>query len=83
MKKPLRSLTGKSPKRSFSEMEFEIRDGRVFLTFGKHKGESLDQVPSDYLLWIIRNADRKWSDEFLVEVEEELRARGYGIEELI
>jgi len=26
-------------------MEFKIRDGRVFLTFGKHKGEPLDQVP--------------------------------------
>jgi len=64
-------------------MEFEEREGRVILAFGKHKGEPLDQVPSDYLLWIIRNADRKWSDEFLVEVEEELRARGFQIDELV
>jgi len=64
-------------------MEFKEREGRIILTFGKHKGEPLDQVPSDYLLWIIRNADRKWSDEFLVEVEEELRARGFQIDELV
>jgi len=64
---------------------FRIVDGNVLLTFGKkHRGRLLHEVADediDYLKWIIReHADGKgFDEEFVVEVEEELRVRGEEI----
>lgn len=28
------------------------------MPFGKHRGEELDQIPEDYLIWVLEKADR-------------------------
>lgn len=29
----------------------------VIVTFGRHKGKSIEDIPSDYLKWLAENAD--------------------------
>jgi uncharacterized protein (DUF3820 family) len=41
------------------------------LPFGKHKGEPLDEVPKDYLIWIV---DKLYSKELVKEVLEIINA---------
>jgi hypothetical protein len=33
----------------------EHADGRVRMPFGKHKGIPLEEIPDDYLLWVLDN----------------------------
>ena len=30
----------------------------MYMPFGKHKGEELDDIPSDYLHWLAENCDQ-------------------------
>ena len=52
-------------------------DGNPVMPFGKHEGALLSEVPTDYLWWVLEEADA--TDHFLelVElVEDELEERG-------
>src|SRR5208283_3515914 len=40
----------------------------------KHKGTPIDQVPRDYLIWVVRNADAL-KPELRKEIEDELGMR--------
>jgi len=40
--------------------------------FGAHKDECIEEVPSDYLEWVINNVD---NEEFVSEAEEEFERR--------
>lgn len=31
----------------------------ILMPFGKHKGEDIEKVPDDYLLWFYKNVDRE------------------------
>lgn len=44
------------------------------MPFGKHKGERIDEIPSDYLRWLLDNANL--DDEIAAHVAEVLRRRG-------
>ncbi len=48
------------------------------MMFGKHKGTPFDEVPSDYLIWVMDNIEEsKWDEgltEYLQENEEYIRA---------
>ena len=37
--------------------------GSAILSFGKHKGQQLSEVPTPYLLWLLDNVD--WLDRYL------------------
>lgn len=47
------------------------------LPFGKHKGEDIEDIDSDYLEWFLDNIDSDCSamDAILQEIEEELEIR--------
>jgi hypothetical protein len=44
----------------------------MLITFGKHTGKEIDDVPSSYLDWIVNNHD---DDELVTAAEEELQYR--------
>ena len=52
-------------------------------TFGKHKGEDIEDAPSDYLQWFITKVDappvgdkhRQTFLDFVSEIEDELASR--------
>lgn len=52
-------------------------------TFGKHRGEDVEDVPSDYLQWFVTkvdappigNKDRPAFMDFVSEIEDELASR--------
>lgn len=40
--------------------EYEEREdyGLTVMTFGKHKGKCLKDIPNDYLIWVMESAER-------------------------
>lgn len=34
--------------------------GKTILNFGKHRGKRLDQIPADYLVWLLDRCDSLW-----------------------
>lgn len=45
------------------------------MPFGKHKGTEVDQLPSDYLLWLVSNIDmREQLKEAVIEALEEVHS---------
>lgn len=49
------------------------------MPWGKHKGEELEDVPTDYLEWILREA-RRIPDDLAEEMENQIRMRaGEGV----
>lgn len=62
-------------------MRFEgkayIQGGEVTLNFGRHRGEILRDVATDYLIWMIDESIGGFELESLVE--DELEARGVEI----
>jgi uncharacterized protein (DUF3820 family) len=49
---------------------------KVFVTFGKHKGSMLSEVPAEYLWWIAEQPARTvWFGKFQEQVAEELDQR--------
>lgn len=45
----------------------------VYMSYGKYKGQPIDQVPTSYLLWVIENVERE-GDVF--DASQELVRRG-------
>jgi uncharacterized protein (DUF3820 family) len=58
-------------------MYLEITCGRTFVTFGKHKGESLEDVPEEYLRWALREIT-DGPEEFGKIVRDELHRRKHA-----
>jgi len=53
--------------------EYELKleddsDEGVRMPFGKHKGELLEEIPSDYLRWVVDNVEGK---DWLVDAAQE------------
>ena len=49
------------------------------LPFGKHKGELLEDIPSDYLTWLLENVE-DLREELKMEAENQLAMqRGEGV----
>ncbi len=51
----------------------EEEDRPVFMSYGKYKGQPIDQVPTSYLLWVIENVER---DGDVFDASRELVRRG-------
>jgi uncharacterized protein (DUF3820 family) len=47
----------------------------VLMPFGKYKGHNLDELPDDYLLWVIANIPLR--DPLGSAITEEMALRGY------
>lgn len=45
-----------------------------YFQFGKHKGECIENVPGEYLIWCLSNIELKNKD-FKLKIEEELKSR--------
>lgn len=37
--------------------------GKMLVTVGKHKGKKIDEIPMDYLEWIVDNWKDEWGDK--------------------
>lgn len=49
----------------------------MIIPFGKHRGREVEEVPSDYLRWLMEQEwfeSERW-EELYVEVEDELETR--------
>lgn len=62
-------------------------DGEIVLTFGKHRGELLEDIADDdqeYLVWVLGEfaSGKDFDEELAVEIESALTARGVKIDEL-
>lgn len=58
-------------------------DGTYKMPFGKHKGEKVEDVPTDYLEWLEETLEpgKYNNDAFLVEIRKQLAVRqGEGID---
>lgn len=55
---------------------------KVTMPFGKHKGKDLENVPDDYLLWVLENADNLRGDlkTYLEENEDSIRKNAAEIQ---
>lgn len=53
----------------------EQNPGSVVMTFGKHKGKSIDKVPLDYLKWVAINT-KQYEVEYIVLYFKQLLATG-------
>jgi uncharacterized protein (DUF3820 family) len=50
------------------------------MPFGKHKGERIEDLPTDYLEWCVKNMDEKRNASLLEEMDAQLRMRnGEGV----
>lgn len=45
------------------------------LSFGKHKGKQLDQIPREYLEWVVQQKQYKADAELMAAIEAELRLK--------
>ena len=45
------------------------------IPFGKYKGRTLDEIPSDYLRWVLNDIDENQYPGLFEEIEEELAIR--------
>lgn len=57
-------------------------DGKYKIKFGKHKGEQLQDLPTDYLQWLAENLEsgKFNNDEVIKECEKQLVLReGVGV----
>ena len=43
--------------RGDSQERTQHTDGKVRMPFGKHKGKTLDEIPGDYLMWVLDNTN--------------------------
>jgi len=53
-------------------------DGTYKMPFGKHKGEALEDIPTDYLAWLSETleAGKYNNDALIVEIENQIKLRG-------
>jgi hypothetical protein len=49
------------------------------IDFGMHKGKPLDEVPTDYLLWVLQSVKLSWDSR--EQLMKELRRRGISFPE--
>lgn len=49
----------------------------IRMPFGKHKGENIEEVPADYLVWLYENKEDLYGDikEFIDDNLEDLRVQ--------
>lgn len=51
----------------------------MVIPFGKHKGKPVEDVPSDYIRWLLENGERL-STALIIELENQLTLReGKGV----
>jgi len=63
-------------ERAYEVACIEPESGAVLLSFGKHRGERLADVPDDYLGWMLSGSGRAFlPDDFLEIVKAEVRSR--------
>jgi len=64
-------------------------DGTYKLTFGKHQGKAIEEIPSSYLRWVIEwttkanladamAAELTWRDRHHAHIEDDFVDPGYG-----
>ena len=49
-----------------------MNDGTMIMPFGKHKGKTIEELPSSYLSWMVENFDE---EHLLDAADAELRFR--------
>lgn len=71
-----------TPKMSFSPRGKEVlptNPGNITMPFGKHKGELIENLPTDYMVWCLENIERL-SSTVKTEMENQIALReGKGV----
>jgi hypothetical protein len=60
----------KNKLKQLCEANKDLLTDYQIMTFGKHKGKKLSEVPNDYLMWLVEleNLDLNWRDSVAIEL---------------